>query len=55
MPGSNLLEFKWAKMESFFQSPKARRASVVIRDATIFFIKNFRIIIKTLNTLINGK
>ena len=27
MPGSDLLEYKWAKMESFFQSPKSVRCT----------------------------
>ena len=27
MPGSDLLEYKWEKMESFFQSPKSVRCT----------------------------
>ena len=27
MPGSDLLEYKWAKKESFFQSPKSVRCT----------------------------
>ena len=29
MPGSDLLEYKWEKMESFFQSPKFVRCTDV--------------------------